>query len=65
MWAMPTRQSLFFSTLLGRVQFCDSDLSFFQKEVVSTSVKRSIHFLDHLGHAHQAISLFLDGRKRN
>ena len=28
MWAMPTSQSLFFSTLLGRVQFRDIDLSF-------------------------------------
>lgn len=37
---------------------------FFPKEVVSTSVKQLIDFLDHVGHAHQAISLFLDGRKK-
>lgn len=38
MWAMPTSQSLFFSTLLGRVQFRDTSFVD-QKEVVSTSVK--------------------------
>lgn len=46
MWTMSTSQSLFFSTLLGRVQFRDSDLSFFPKEVVSTSVKPLIDFLN-------------------
>ena len=38
MWAVPTSQSLFFSTLLGRVQFRSIDFAD-QKEVVSTSVK--------------------------
>ena len=32
MWAMPTSQSLFFSTLLGRVQFRGIDLSFFKRK---------------------------------
>lgn len=38
MWAVPTSQSLFFSTLLGRVQFRSIDFAD-QKEVVSTSIK--------------------------
>ena len=33
---------------------------FFPKEVVSTSVKQFIDFLDDVGHAHKSISLFLD-----
>ena len=33
---------------------------FFQKEVVSTSIRQLIDFLDHVGRAHQSISLFLD-----
>lgn len=38
MWAVPTSQSLFFSMLLGRVQFRSIDFVD-QKEVVSTSIK--------------------------
>lgn len=33
---------------------------FFPKEVVSTSVRQLIDFVDHAGRAHQLISLFLD-----
>ena len=48
-----------------------SDISSFSfmpaapKEVVSTSVKQFIDFLDDVGHAHKSISLFLEGHKRN
>ena len=63
MWAVPTSQSLFFSTLLGRVQFRSIDFAD-QKEVVSTSIRQLIDFLDHAGHAHQSISLFLDAREK-
>ena len=46
MWVMPTSQSLFFSTLLGRVQFRGTRFIVVPKEVVLTSVKRLIDFLD-------------------